>query len=207
MNSAVGHSFRGNFRFAKGVSPFSITPPPMYTPRNLYPPRPSECFAKICTPLQPCASRQDRLKTHSLNTIVKVIYLALAEAWATAAEVSAPAPSKRNDKRKTTCSRSQPKIYTPQKSIPPGPIGHPVKICTTGYTFWGGGYHLNKLDLTGRCMDSDLNMLNQRLEDAWTMECTYVILRGSGDTEILRSLKLSMRLKDEQNPCFLFARR
>ena len=50
----------------------SINPPP---PRNLYSPRPSECFAKICTPLQPCASRQNRLKTHSWNTIVKVIYL------------------------------------------------------------------------------------------------------------------------------------
>ena len=45
-------------------------PPKFYPPpRNLYPLRPSECSAKICTPLQPCARRQNRLKTHSLNTI------------------------------------------------------------------------------------------------------------------------------------------
>ena len=113
------------------------TAPKLYTPPKCIPPRPSECFAKICTSRQPCASRQNRLKTHSLNTIVKVIYLknestvvcfftlpTLAEAWATAAEDSAPAPSA---------------PVTPQNVYPPGPVEHPVKICTPGYTLGGGG--------------------------------------------------------------------
>ena len=156
----------------KPPPPNSIPPPNTVPPQILYPPWLNKRFAKYYTPFSSHTSKRNtnrfgiRSQHHCtvvhLKKAVIVVCLftleTLLEAWATAAEGAAPAPSAPVTHTSAKAAHTHPQrleYHTPPNSIPPqivyppGPIERQANTIPRGTVFGGGGFigHYNPCPL------------------------------------------------------------